>query len=663
MSSLVLSKKIAKGFYPERRVSRESKLDTMVISALGGLKNMILARPRHFSAIVERVNAMQETFEDVNEHEFKIHADRIRKDIRLHGMSLDIVARAFALVRKVSELKLGMRHFDVQLIGGWVLLNGMVAEMKTGEGKTLAATLPACAAAFAGIPVHIITVNDYLARRDADWMGPVYEVLGIKVGVITHGMSTEEHQAAYRCDVTYCTNKEIVFDYLKDRLLFGQQPGHIQMRVERLYGSNARLDQLRLRGLPFAIVDEADSVLIDEARTPLIISGAVDNFYEELVYRQALSLSVRMESDEHYVIDDTKKALDLTEEGKLYLEEIAQPLSGVWKGKLRREALVRQALTAQHLFVRDKDYIVKDNKVQIVDEYTGRVMADRSWERGLHQLIEAKEGCVITPQNETLARISYQRFFRRYQHIAGMTGTAREVSRELWSVYRLPVISIPTHKPMAHRAYPTKVYRKEDEKWCRIVKRIGQLYREGRPVLVGTRSIATSEHLSKLLTDAELPHRALNARQDMEEAEIIAQAGQKGKITVATNMAGRGTDITLTAEVKELGGLHVIATEHHDARRIDRQLFGRCGRQGDPGSFEMIASLEDELLMRYAESHNSSIVSKWINPDTVFGRWVGDKYTSYVQQSEQRKLFHIRCDLLKFDESFENTIAFSGRGE
>lgn len=660
---MILSKKITQGIYPERRTSKESKLDNLVIDLLGSMKNRIRTRPRNFFSIIKDVNALQDTFRGMNEDECKIRADKLRQDIKISGLRLEDVAMIFALVREVAGLELNMRHFDVQLMGGWVLLNGMVAEMETGEGKTLTATLPACTAALAGIPVHIITVNDYLARRDADWMSPIYKSLGIEVGVIIHGMGLEERQSAYGCDIVYCTNKEIVFDYLKDRIVFGQKSGHIQMRVERLYEPNNRMMQLRLRGLSFAIVDEADNVLIDEARTPLIISRPVNNDYEEQIYRQALELSVKLKLCNDYVIDYAKKTVELTEQGKVYLKETSLSLGGVWKGKHRREELVRQALTAQHLFIKDQDYIVKDKKVQIVDEYTGRVMADRTWEQGLHQLIEAKEGCDITPQNETLARISYQRFFRRYHHIAGMTGTAKEVAGELWSVYRLPVVSIPAHRPMVRCAHPTRIYRRSKEKWQKIVQRIAHLNNEGRPVLVGTRSVATSEHLSKLLTDAGLLYQVLNARQDREEAEIIAQAGRKGMITVATNMAGRGTDIIIDNEIKDMGGLHVIATEHHDSSRIDRQLFGRCGRQGDPGSFEMIASKEDDLLKRYKDTINGSIMSRWINPDTSIGRWVANVYASHAQQAEQRKHFRIRRDLMKFDKSFENAIAFSGRGE
>lgn len=663
MSSLVLLPKIARGFYPERRLHRESKLNNLAINTVGTITRLLTARSKRFQSIVDRVNAVGITLGDMREEELIDQVEKVKNNLKANGFKFDIVAQTFALIREFAGRRIGMRHFDVQLAGGWVLLNGMVAEMETGEGKTLVATLPACTAALAGIPVHIITVNDYLARRDAEWMRPIYDAFGLRVGVVTHGISIEDRRSSYRCDITYCTNKEIVFDYLKDRLLLGQQPGHIQMSLEKLYSDDARLNQLILRGLSFAIVDEADSILIDEARTPLIISGPVDNTNEKLVYQQVLELTNKLNVDEDYTLDVAKRTLELTEQGKLHLKELVQPLGGLWMAKKQREGLVRQALTAKHLFTRDREYIVKDNKVQIVDEYTGRVMADRSWEQGLHQLIEAKEGCNITIQNETLARISYQRFFRRYHHLAGMTGTAREVANELWSVYRVKVVTIPTNKPLVRLARPYRIYRKSEEKWSKVVEGIAQLHKQGRPVLIGTRSVETSEHLSKLLTEAGLPHHVLNARQDKEEAEIIAQAGQKAQITVATNMAGRGTDIALGSGVKELGGLHVIATELHDAKRIDRQLFGRSGRQGDPGSFEAIVSLEDNLFAGYLDRTLGRTTGRWIITDSVFGRWIRKIFAIYVQRSIQRRHFHIRRDLLKFDESLESAIAFSGRGE
>jgi preprotein translocase subunit SecA len=663
MSKPLVSPQIARGFYPERRTSQETKFDAAVISLAGNAARPLLTRYRRLASIVPRVHALSGALSELSDQALREKADTLRRMLQSDGLRLESAAQAFALVREVAGRKLGMRHFDVQLIGGIVLLNGMVAEMATGEGKTLTATLPACTAALAGIPVHVITVNDYLARRDGESMKPVYEALGLSVGIVTHDMSPEDRRAAYRCDVTYCTNKDVVFDYLKDRILMRHRPGHIQMRVERLYRKDARLEKLLLRGLPFAIVDEADSVLIDEARTPLIISGPANNSCEKEGYQQALVAAGQLESVEHYTLEPAKRTLELTERGKERVKELMQPLGGIWTGKYRREDMVRQALMAQHLFIKDQHYIVRDDKVQIVDEYTGRVMADRSWEQGLHQLIECKEGCEITSQNETLARISYQRFFRRYHHLAGMTGTAREVAGELWSVYRLRVVSIPTNKPLVRRAEPFRLYQKAQEKWQAIVNRIAEIHRQERPVLVGTRSVAASEHLSWLLTEAALPHRVLNARQDKEEADIIAEAGRKGGITVATNMAGRGTDIILTQETREAGGLHVLATEFHDSRRIDRQLFGRCGRQGDPGSYEAIASLEDSLFAGYAGKPVGLLARRLVDSGTRFGRFAENSLVVLAQQAAQRKHSQARRQLLKFDDSLESAMAFSGFGE
>jgi preprotein translocase subunit SecA len=573
------------------------------------------------------------------------------------------VARAFALVREAAERTVGLRHFDVQLIGGWILLGGMVAEMDAGEGKTLVATLPACTAALGGIPVHVITVNDYLATRDAAWMGPIYQALGLTVGVITHGMPHDARRAAYACDVTYATNKEVAFDYLRDRIVLGGRPSRIHLQLEQLYGEGARVHRLLHRGLHYAIVDEADSVLIDEARTPLIISGGTGDSREQKVFQGVLRLADRLEPGRDFVIEERDRAVRLTEAGQAHLEELAAPLGGVWAGRLWREELVRQALVAQRLFVRDKHYLVRDGKVQIIDEFTGRVMADRSWEHGLHQLIEAKESCAPTRPHDPLARISYQRFFRRYLHLAGMTGTAREVSGELWSVYGLAVVRVPPNRPSRRRGLPDRIYPTAAEKWTAVVERIKALHRDGRPVLVGTRSVAASEHLSRLLAAEGLPHQLLNARQDREEATIVAQAGEPGRITVATNMAGRGTDIRLAPAVAELGGLHVVATERHEAHRIDRQLFGRCGRQGDPGSYEAIVSLEDELPAVHSGGLWRRFALAMARPGHPVPRWTGTRDVRRAQQGAERLHSRMRRDLLKMDEQLESALAFSGRRE
>lgn len=663
MSSIALRVEAPRGAYAERVEPREGWLDQLGARAMGIVVRWRQGRWRHWERIVGLVAAHGDSLRALGEADIRTVAKDLRLRLRSEGFREDLVARSFALVREVAGRTIGERHFDVQLIGGRVLLAGMVAEMDAGEGKTLAATLPACAAALAGLPVHVITVNDYLAARDAEWMGPIYQTLGLTVGLITHGMDAEARRVAYSCDVTYCTNKEIVFDYLKDRIALRGGPSRMHLELERLYDERPRVRRLLLRGLHYGIVDEADSVLIDEARTPLIISSGRGDTLEQRTYHAALVLAGQLEAGLDFVIEGSERNIRLTPTGESRLAEIAPPLGAVWAGRHRREELVRQALTAQHLFVRDKHYLVRDGKVQIIDEYTGRVMPDRSWEHGLHQLIEAKEGCDLTRRQDSLARISYQRFFRRYLRLAGMTGTAREVAGELWAVYRLAVVSIPPNRPVRRRPAPDRVYPKAEAKWQAVVERIAGLHHRGRPILVGTRSVAASEHLSRMLTSAALPHRVLNALQDQEEAQIVARAGEPRRITVATNMAGRGTDIRLARGVVELGGLHVIATERHDARRIDRQLFGRCGRQGDPGSYEAILSLEDELITLHGGR-----LGRWLGVAARrFGRSVqrlaGRLVFPMAQWAAERLHSQMRRDLLKLDEYLDTALAFSGRRE
>ena len=664
MSSASVTSPSFSGAYPERRIQDDGWLDRAGMSAAGAILRRARPRRSDMDQFVGLVTEHGKPLEGASDAELTRLGDTLRHALRSEGIeSGQPVVEAFALVREIARRTLQMRHHDVQLVGGLLLLRGMVAEMETGEGKTLTATLPVCTAALAGLPVHVITVNDYLAARDAEWMKPVYHALGLTVGVITHGMDFEARRAAYACDVTYCTNKEIVFDYLRDRIVLGRRPNRIHLQIERLSGGPARVHRLLLRGLHFAIVDEADSVLIDEARTPLIISGAAGGTDEQRVYHAALSVADQLEPGDDFVIEERERTVRLTPAGEDRLDELARPLGGVWTGRQRREELVRQALTARHVIVRDKHYLVRDGTVQIIDEFTGRVMEGRSWEGGLHQMIETKEGCPLTGRHDTLARISYQQFFRRYLRLAGMTGTAREIAAELWSVYRLVVVPVPTNRPLQRRRGPTRVYPTAEVKWEAIIARVADVFRTGRPILLGTRSVASSEHLSRLLTAAGFPHRVLNAQQDREEAEIIAQAGEKERITVATNMAGRGTDIRLAPGVAELGGLHVIATELHEARRIDRQLFGRCGRQGDPGGHEAIVSLEDDLVAVHAGRLGA--MRRFITP--LSGRravrWVGAYVLRRAQAAAERVHSRMRRDLLKMDEHLENVLAFSGHRE
>ncbi len=664
MCSVHVHSVMATGIYPERPEPRLEWLDRLVASATGSLAPWLRPPASRFQWIVERVNEEERELGNLTERRIRRKSQILRARLRNEGYQQELVAQAFALVRIAAERTIGMRLFDVQLMGGLILLQGMVAEMETGEGKTLVATLPACTAALAGVPVHIITVNDYLAQRDARWMGPVYQALGLAVGTIVHGLPPEAKRAAYQCDVTYCTNKEVTFDYLRDRITLRDRPSPMRLQLERLYGEHSRVRQLLLRGLPMAIVDEADSILIDEARTPLIISSEGGESKEESLYRTALTLANELAQEKDFTIAASERSLELTEAGRSRIEDFDWSGGGEGTSRPHREELVRQGLVALHLFARDKQYLVRDEKVQIIDEYTGRLMADRSWEQGLHQFIEIKENCKVTRQKETQARISYQRFFRRYLRLAGMTGTAREIAGELWSIYRLRVVSVPTNRPLHRKYLPDRVYPTAAQRWEAVVKAIFEMHGKGRPVLVGTRSVAASEHLSRLLEDAGLAHRVLNARQDQEEAEIIASAGEKGQITVATNMAGRGTDIRLAPGVSELDGLHVIATERHEARRIDRQLFGRCGRQGDPGSSEAIISLEDELVAVHVGTPLKRLAALMgRRPGAFLARQMGKIIFQRAQRRAESLHARIRHNLLKVDEHMGSFLAFSGRPE
>jgi preprotein translocase subunit SecA len=666
MSSQVFRIPIPRGAYPEREVPRLSWLDETGERAAGVLLRRLRASRRVGHRIVAMTAELSGAMERLGDLELRQQAKELRLPLRREGFRDPLVARVFALVREAARRTIGQRHYDVQILGGSVLLRGLVAEMETGEGKTLTATLAASTAALAGIPVHIVTVNDYLVERDAHDMGPIFRALGLSVGAIKQGMTPGERRASYACDVTYCSNKELVFDYLKDCLALGRQRSRARLQLELLREGSSRADRLLLRGLCFGIVDEADSVLIDEARTPLIISGRDQEDGEGLeheVYRTAMSLAERLVEGAHFRIDPRERRVHLTPQGEARVRKLTRHLGGVWSGRRRGEDFLCQALTALHLFKRDQHYLVTEGKVQIVDEYTGRVMADRSWERGLHQMIEVKEGCDTTREVKPLARISYQRFFRRYLRLAGMTGTAREVAGELGSVYRLPVVRIPTNRPLRRQDVGDRVYRSAEEKWQATLGRIQEVHRLGRPVLVGTRSVAASEHLSALLSEAGLEHRVLNARQDREEAQIIAQAGQARRITVATNMAGRGTDITLFRETAEAGGLHVIATERHEARRIDRQLVGRAGRQGDPGSYELMTSLEDDLVRAHGWTFWSSKPGSDLADRGTATSRLRRAILRQAQRRAERLHSRTRRKLVKMDERIATMLAFSGKGE
>jgi len=663
MSSTAALLPLVRQIYPERAESvpegwLEEFGDRVSASAACALR----ARRALRSDLVARVRSHEAALRGLEVGALTGCARDLGKLLRRDGFQEDLVARAFALVSCAAERTLGMRHFDVQLQGGWVLLQGMVAEMETGEGKTLTATLAACTVALAGVPVHVITVNDYLVTRDAALLKPLYEALGLTVGVVTESQQPPERQAAYACHVTYGTNKTIVFDYLRDRIAIGARDSALRLQLDRLSGEG-RMRRPLLRGLSFAIVDEADSVLIDEARTPLIISAPSESSDEERFAREGIGIARQLVKGEDFTVNASERRVVLTEAGHRRVDRLSAGLGGVWTGLMRREEMATQAVTALHLFVRDEHYLVRDGKIQIIDEYTGRVMADRSWERGIHQLIEAKEGVEVTAQKEPLARISYQRFFRRYVHLSGMTGTAREVARELGAVYGLPVVRIPTNRPGRRIVLPPRVYATESEKWQAIARRVGEVHRSGRPVLLGTRSVAASERASALLAAMGLAHRVLNAKQDQEEAAIVASAGERGRITIATNMAGRGTDIKLAADVAEIGGLHVILSERHDSERIDRQLAGRCARQGDPGYFEPMLSMEDPMMSIVGERTRAALANVVARLAPTRATRLGALAIRLAQRYAERTHSRVRKSLLKMDQQIGKQLAFSGRNE
>jgi len=618
--------------------------------------------------IVEKINSLEEKFEKIPTEKLKEKTFEFKERLK-KGESLDdLLPEAFALVREASKRTIGLRHFDVQLLGGIVLHRGQIAEMKTGEGKTLVATLPLYLNALEGKGCHLVTVNDYLARRDVEWMGPIYHLLGLSVGVLnhekaylyqpkdkreTHLGSGEElvevpRKVAYQADITYGTNHEFGFDYLRDNMVYS-------------------LDEIVQRDLHYAIIDEIDSILIDEARTPLIISSPEKESTE--LYRKMAQIVEKLKENEDYNVDEKMRAVSLTEAGQEKIIKMLKvdpwamasstDLEMVKKG-LELDHHINAALRAKALFKRDRDYIVKDNEVIIVDEFTGRLMFGRRYSEGLHQAIEAKEGVEIKKESKTLATITFQNYFRMYKKLAGMTGTAATEAEEFYKIYNLEVVVIPTHKPMIRKDLPDKIYATKEEKFKAVVAEVKERYKIGQPVLIGTTSIEDNEYLSSLLKKEGIPHQVLNAKNHEKEAQIIAQAGRLKAVTVATNMAGRGVDIILGGnppdeeeqkKVIALGGLFVIGTQRHESRRVDNQLRGRAGRQGDPGSSQFFISLEDDLMRIFGGERIKKLM-KFFNfpPNVPIENKIISKAVEQAQKKVESYNFDLRKHLLEYDD-------------
>ena len=602
-------------------------------------------------------------YRSASDAELQACAVHLKAALRRSGLEFELLSQTLALVREAAARTLGMRPHDVQMMGALSLLQGCLTEMATGEGKTLTAAVAAATAALAGIPVHVVTVNDYLAERDAETMAPLYRFFTLRVSTVVNATPAESRHAAYLCDITYCTNKELAFDYLKDRVALARSGGRVQMALDSLNQAGHNAPKLLLRGLHFAIVDEADSIFIDEARTPLILSASVPGDAEATMVQSAIAFARQLECDADYLVHERERRIELTADGQGRLAGFVHEMVGVWASPRARRELIEQALSALHLFERDQQYVVLDNKVQIVDEFTGRILADRSWENGLHQMIEAKEGCALSDRRVTLARITYQRLFKRYLRLAGMTGTGREVAGEIWSGFGLCTMAIPPHRPSLRQHMPGRLHRTAFDKWQAVAQRVRELaVEQGRPVLVGTRSVEASEQLSGLLHAAGVAHVLLNAKQDKDEAQAIAAAGCMGRVTVATNLAGRGTDIRLGDGVAERGGLHVILTECHGSARVDRQLIGRGARQGDPGSAEMMVSLEDEVLRIHAAPLIGLLRSR-LSDAGAASRYLLPLLRHWAQSRAQWQDAQTRRAMMKMDKHLDKTLAFSGAQE
>jgi preprotein translocase subunit SecA len=584
---------------------------------------------KRLSVILHEINQLEPAMMAATDEELRAKTPYFRDKLQKGTELDDILVEAFAVAREASRRTVGMRPFDVQILGGLVLHEGKIAEMKTGEGKTLAATMPLYLNALVGKGVHLVTVNDYLARRDAEWMGPIYRFLGMTVGVIVHGMNDDERRAAYHADITYGTNNEFGFDYLRDNMKFN-------------------LDDYVQRDFQFAIVDEVDSILIDEARTPLIISGPSDESTDK--YNRVNQVIPNLRKEKDYTVEEKSRTVVMTEEGVARVEGYLKVKNLYEPQNIDILHHVNQALRAHTLFKRDVDYLVKEGKVIIVDEFTGRVMPGRRYSDGLHQALEAKEHVKVEQENQTLASITFQNYFRMYGKLAGMTGTADTEAEEFGKIYKLEVLVLPTNMPMIREDHSDVIYKTEKEKFAAVIEEIKALHDAKRPVLVGTISIEKSELLSKYLTRTGVKHHVLNAKNHEREAEIVAQAGQPGQVTISTNMAGRGTDIKLGERVADIGGLHILGTERHESRRIDNQLRGRSGRQGDMGSSRFYLSLEDDLLRIFGAERISNIMDR-IGMEE--GQPIEHRLISKAIENAQKRVegqnFDIRKHLLEYD--------------
>ncbi|MCJ8329860.1 MAG: hypothetical protein HRT89_09825 [Lentisphaeria bacterium] len=640
-------------------------LDAYWDKAAGFIKH-IKPRKRLFIRRAKQIMILAPVYLDLSDDELKIKAAEMREIFLLGRETNDDIHHAFALIREISGRCMGMKHYMVQLAGGLAIESGCIAEMSTGEGKTLTATLPAVLAGWRGQGCHLMTSNSYLATRDAEEMEPIYSFCGLTVAALGEDTQDDaDRRQAYLADITYCTNQDAAADFLRDQLSSsGLQLGahSLLQKITGISEGNQEPSVPVQRGLACAIIDEADSVLVEDSITPLLISGESPNPEQILVYQQSAEVLDRFVEGDDYNVDWRFKDIKLTNSGYEKLNAIQKEFGGIWSGQVRSREFINQALQARHFFLKDKQYIIDEEKVVIVDESTGRLMPDRFWQSGMHQAVEAKEKTEITPPKDTFARISFQKFFRFYDRLSGMTGTAMESKKEFWQIYRSPSVVIPTNEKCIRKSRRNQIYKTAESKWDAVVNEIVAVHSTGRPILIGTGSIKDSELLSERLIELDYEHQVLNASKHREEAEIVAVAGHVDKITVSTNMAGRGTDIKLSEKARELGGLHVIATERMHSKSIDRQLYGRSSRQGDPGTAIAYVALDDELAKRYSKF--LVVTLKFVFPP-FFKRIHNPLYhlIFWICQKNAMRIARMqRTQVLKSDNWLEDSLGFTGDG-
>ena len=615
-------------------------------------------RERRLWATVQQIRSRATALCDLSEAQLRQHTVSLRAQLRSRPFEGSSVQQGLALACEAASRTLGLRPYDCQLAGAYALTRGMVVEMETGEGKTLTCALAAAGCALAGLRVHSVTANDYLVERDARFLEPFYRFLGLGSATILSPDEEASRRAAYAKDVVHITAKELTFDHLRDRLALGRHDSDLHSAVRVLRRGNSGSMELRQRGLEMAIIDEIDCILIDEARQPLIISNSAAGPVAPVDLKLAREDVKTLSAGRDYILHARDRRVELTSQGLKRCGVLARDRLGPWRLPAWRNELLRHALAAEHLYRQGEDYVVLAGRVQIIDEHTGRVMPERTWSAGLHEMIELKENCEPRTGRVDVARMTYQRFFRRYQVLAGLTGTAREVARELWAIYRLPMVRLPTHRPMQRQSRGTTIVADEAAKWRSLAAQVIAQHGRGRPVLVGTRTVSAAQAASQALRTAGLPHEVLSAEHNAHEAAVIARAGFTGVITIATNMAGRGTDIKLGPGVADVGGLHVVMTEMHESGRIDRQLAGRCARQGDPGTVEAILSWSDPLLVKY--------LPQWLRQlcACLPPGWrakLGPRFIRWAQLQAEASHRRIRRELLMADDYLDDVVAFSGK--